>query len=31
VKTAAADQRRKLDYPPPLESHGDEAVWLRDV
>ncbi|GLY99342.1 deoxyribodipyrimidine photo-lyase [Actinoplanes sp. NBRC 103695] len=23
------DLRRALDYPEPLESHGDEAVWLR--
>ncbi len=22
-------RRRGLDYPPPLESHRDEAVWLR--
>jgi deoxyribodipyrimidine photo-lyase len=21
--------RRKVDYPGPLESHRDEAVWLR--
>jgi deoxyribodipyrimidine photo-lyase len=25
----AADRRRGLDYPGPLESHRDEAVWLR--
>ena len=24
-----APVRRGLDYPPPLESHRDEAVWLR--
>ncbi|MDP9798323.1 deoxyribodipyrimidine photo-lyase [Catenuloplanes nepalensis] len=23
------DDFKGLDYPPPLESHGDEAVWLR--
>ncbi|MDR7280226.1 cryptochrome/photolyase family protein [Catenuloplanes atrovinosus] len=23
------DGFERLDYPPPLESHGDEAVWLR--
>jgi deoxyribodipyrimidine photo-lyase len=24
-----ADERKALDYPGPLESHRDEAVWLR--
>jgi deoxyribodipyrimidine photo-lyase len=24
-----AGQRRRVDYPGPLESHSDEAVWLR--